>query len=203
MAGKAAMALIKSRAPQLKISKHDGFVAKTILTSGAANYAPYERTWRGLPVVGGDFVVVTDDEGHVLGHLGRADQQGQARPRRPPACSRAARRASRGSRSTRSAAPRPHVSSCGRARPRTSPGRPGSAAATTDTPSIQSVYVDARNGQVPLSKEHVAEGTGNGNWEGAVTIPTSGSGSSFSMTNSNAIHHQVPERLGQRHVHRN
>ena len=37
-----------------------------ILTSGDLNYAPYERTWRGLPVVGGDFVVVTDDEGHVL-----------------------------------------------------------------------------------------------------------------------------------------
>ena len=66
MAGKAATALIQSRAPQLKISKHDGFVAKKILTSGDLNYAPYERTWRGLPVVGGDFVVVTDDEGHVL-----------------------------------------------------------------------------------------------------------------------------------------
>ena len=30
------------------------------------------------------------------------------------------------------------------------------------------------------------EGTGNGNWEGTVSIPTSGSGSSYSMTNSNA-----------------
>jgi Zn-dependent metalloprotease len=53
-------------------------------------------------------------------------------------------------------------------------------------PSLQSVYVDAHNGKYLASKEHVAEGTGTGNWEGAVTIPTSGSGSSFSMTNSNA-----------------
>ena len=53
-------------------------------------------------------------------------------------------------------------------------------------PSLQSVYVDAHSGKYLASKEHVAEGTGTGNWEGAVTIPTSGSGSSFSMTNSNA-----------------
>jgi len=66
MAGKAADALIQSRAPELEIGKHDGFVAQKILTSGDLNYAPYERTFRGLPVVGGDFVVVTDDEGHVL-----------------------------------------------------------------------------------------------------------------------------------------
>ena len=53
-------------------------------------------------------------------------------------------------------------------------------------PSLQSVYVDAHNGKYLASREHVAEGTGTGNWEGSVTIPTSGSGSSFSMTNSNA-----------------
>ena len=48
------------------------------------------------------------------------------------------------------------------------------------------MYVDARTGKLLASKEHVVEGTGTGNWEGSVTIPTSGSGSSFSMTNSNA-----------------
>ncbi len=48
------------------------------------------------------------------------------------------------------------------------------------------VYVDARTGRVLTTREHVLEGTGNGNWEGTVTMPTSGSGSSFSMTNSNA-----------------
>jgi hypothetical protein len=49
------------------------------------------------------------------------------------------------------------------------------------------VYVDARSGRVLTTKEHVLEGTGNGNWEGSgLSIPTAGSGSSFSMTNSNA-----------------
>ena len=36
MAGKAAAALIQSRAPQLKIGRHDGFVAQRILTSGTS-----------------------------------------------------------------------------------------------------------------------------------------------------------------------
>ena len=30
------------------------------------NYVPYERTYRGIPVVGGDFVVSTDDNGKIL-----------------------------------------------------------------------------------------------------------------------------------------
>ena len=48
------------------------------------------------------------------------------------------------------------------------------------------VYVDARSGRMLTTREHVMDGTGNGNWEGTVTIPTTGSGSSYSMTNSNA-----------------
>ena len=67
MAGKAAVALIKepctaAEDQQARRLRRQGGSSP----SGDVNYAPYERTWRGLPVVGGDFVVVTDDEGHVL-----------------------------------------------------------------------------------------------------------------------------------------
>ena len=41
-------------------------VAEQVITGDGLSYVPYQRTWRGLPVVGGDFVVVTDAEGHVL-----------------------------------------------------------------------------------------------------------------------------------------
>ncbi len=185
MAGKAAMALIKSRAPQLKISKHDGFVAKTILTSGAANYAPYERTWRGLPVVGGDFVVVTDDEGHVLATSVAQTSKIKLTSTTPRVLKGRATSVARQQvdKVRSSEAPRLVVWQ----------GKTSHLAWETRVsgrdhghPSVQSVYVDARSGKFLSSKEHVAEGTGNGNWEGAVTIPTSGSGSSFSMTNSNA-----------------
>src|SRR5205085_11912395 len=42
------------------------FVPLPVISSGEVSYAPYERTWKGLPVVGGDFVVVTDATGHLL-----------------------------------------------------------------------------------------------------------------------------------------
>ena len=67
LARAAAKNLIESKAPQLKIGAHDGFVAKPVMSGGnGLQYAPYERTYRGLPVIGGDFVVVTDKAGHVL-----------------------------------------------------------------------------------------------------------------------------------------
>ena len=67
MAGKAAAALIQSRrtgAQDRQARRVRGQAGSS--PAGSLNYAPYERTFRGLPVVGGDFVVVTDDEGHVL-----------------------------------------------------------------------------------------------------------------------------------------
>ena len=39
MAGKAAAALIQSRAPELKIGKHDGFVAQNSNLNKASGYA--------------------------------------------------------------------------------------------------------------------------------------------------------------------
>ena len=43
-----------------------GSLARPVQSSGGVQYAAYERTYRGLPVVGGDFVVVTDETGRVL-----------------------------------------------------------------------------------------------------------------------------------------
>ena len=186
MAGKAAAALIDSRAPQLKISRHDGFVAKNILTSGDVNYAPFERTWRGLPVVGGDFVVVTDDEGHVLATSVAQTSKVELTSTTP--------RVLKGRATTVARQQVDKVRDSDAPRLVVWQGKTSHLAWETRVsgrdhghPSIQSVYVDARTGRFLSSKEHVAEGTGNGNWEGTgLSIPTSGSGSSFSMTNSNA-----------------
>ena len=185
MAGKAAAALIQSRAPELMIGKHDGFEAQKILTSGDLNYAPYERTFRGLPVVGGDFVVVTDDEGHVLNTSVAQTSKVRLASTTP--------RVLKGRATTVARQQVDKVRSSEAPRLVVWQGRTSHLAWETKVsgrdhghPSLQSVYVDAHSGKYLASKEHVAEGTGTGNWEGAVTIPTSGSGSSFSMTNSNA-----------------
>ncbi|WP_239090093.1 M4 family metallopeptidase, partial [Sphaerimonospora thailandensis] len=49
-------------------------------------------------------------------------------------------------------------------------------------PSVLHVYVDAQDGSVIDTVDDVREGTGNGKYNGRVTIDTSGSGSSYSMT---------------------
>ncbi|MEV4328668.1 M4 family metallopeptidase, partial [Microbispora rosea] len=51
-------------------------------------------------------------------------------------------------------------------------------------PSIQHVFVDAATGEIADSYDQVKAGTGNGYYYGTVTINTSGSGSSYSMTDS-------------------
>ena len=185
MARQAATSLIAQKLPALKIGRHDGFVAKPVLRSGNLSYVPYERTYRGLPVIGGDFVVVTDAEGHVL--------DTSVAQTRPTSLASTTPRVGKGravtvarhqvNKATKTESPRLVVWQ----------GRTSHLAWETRVSgrdhghaSLQSVYVDARTGKFLDSKEHVLEGTGNGNWEGSVTIPTSGSGTSFSMTNSNA-----------------
>ena len=48
------------------------------------------------------------------------------------------------------------------------------------------VYVDALSGKVLSTKEHVAEGTGSSAYAGSVSLPTTLSGSTYSMKNANA-----------------
>ncbi len=64
-----------ARPAGLHAGKSDSFIAKPVISEPSGlQYVPYERTFKGLPVVGGDFVVVTDATGAVTVHLGRADR---------------------------------------------------------------------------------------------------------------------------------
>ena len=186
LARAAAENLIESKAPQLKIGAHDGFVAKPVVSSDKGlQYAPYERTYRGLPVIGGDFVVVTDKAGHLLNTSVAQSRPTSLASVRPSLAKARALSVSRGEVDKVAATEAPRLVVW---QGKTSHLAWESKVTGRDhgSPSIKSVYVDARSGKLLGSKEHVAEGTGNGNWEGAVTIPTSGSGTSWSMTNSNA-----------------
>ncbi|MFN8192812.1 MAG: M4 family metallopeptidase [Nocardioidaceae bacterium] len=178
--------LIDSRLPQLKIGSHDGFAAPRVFAGGAGlHYVAYERTYRGLPVIGGDFVVVTDKSGHVVS-TSVAQHRKTSLTSTTPRLSAARAKAIARDRLAK-------VDSAGAPRLVVWQGKRSALAWETTVAgtrageaSRQSVYVDARSGRVLDSVDHVVHGTGNGNWEGSVTIPTTGSGSSFSMTNSNA-----------------
>jgi hypothetical protein len=60
-----AQAWVATRPALLRAGPADGFVQHAPITSAGWTYVPYDRTYRGLPVIGGDFVVVIDPAGRV------------------------------------------------------------------------------------------------------------------------------------------
>jgi Zn-dependent metalloprotease len=185
MATKAASALIASRDPRLEISRYDGFVALPVVSSGEVSYAPYERTWKGLPVVGGDFVVVTDATGHLLAtsvaQTSKIDL-GTTKPR--VLKSRASTLSQRQLNKVKDAdAPRLVVFQAATSHLAWETKVSGRDAGR---PSIQNVYVDAGSGQVLASEEQVAAGTGHTAYSGTVTFPTTLSSGTYSLRNPNA-----------------
>ncbi|CAM3149157.1 M4 family metallopeptidase [Stackebrandtia soli] len=60
-----AQALIASDDSRLALSDRDDTTLVNVTTTLGLTFAEYERTHAGLPVVGGDFVIATDDTGSV------------------------------------------------------------------------------------------------------------------------------------------
>lgn len=180
-----ARSLVARRSSVLRPSAHDDFVERGVQTSHGLSYVAYDRTYRHLPVVGGDFVVTTNADGALLG-----TSVAQTRPVSLASVTpKVARSAARGTalRQVRSgrydSATRLVVVQRGASHlawETTVRGTRGGEA------SRLTVDVDALTGKVLRTQEHIAEGTGSSAYAGTVSIPTSGSGSSFSMKNSNA-----------------
>ena len=185
-AAASAHRMIAGHAPALKISSHDTFRALPVQSSHGIQYAAYTRDYRGLPVVGGDFVVVTDADGQVLS-TSVAQTHQVALASVTPTVSRA----------RAVGAARQQVSHATKATPAQlvvwqhgARSRLGWQTTVTGhhgaMPDIKTVVVDARNGHVLQARERVMEGTGNTKWEGNVSFPTTLSGSTYSMKNPNA-----------------
>ncbi|HEV2888671.1 MAG TPA: RICIN domain-containing protein [Jatrophihabitans sp.] len=67
LAARAAASLVAARPASIHASKDDTFIAHAVIsTREGLQYVPYDRTYKGLPVYGGDFVVTTDSTGRVL-----------------------------------------------------------------------------------------------------------------------------------------
>jgi Zn-dependent metalloprotease len=186
-AAQTARNLIASRAPALKIGAHDGFRAQPVVSSShGIQYAPYERTYRGLPVLGGDFVVVTNSHGQVLSTSVAQTHKVALTSTSPSVAKASAVRTARrqvpnaAKNSPAQLAVWQHGATSRLAWQTTVTGHRGAM------PSIKSVVVDARNGRVLQARQRVMEGTANTKWEGSVSIPTTLSGSTYSMKDSNA-----------------
>ncbi len=147
-----------------------------------AEYHAYERAYRGLPVVGGDFVVVADASGTVL-----ADPLAEQRALSVDPVPRVA--APRAAQIAR--AQLDHVDSV--AEPRLvvfSPKGEQTLAYRTlvtgrsaeGTPSTLHVVVDARSGAVAAKWDEVLAGTANGHYYRGAGIDTQRGPSGYSMT---------------------
>ena len=187
LAAQSAAALLASNPAGLHISAGDAFVQHQVISSKEGlQYVSYDRTYQGLPVFGGDFVVVTNAAGQVLSTsvaqtaaIGLTSTVPAIGAARAEQVARAQQKATidavTGTRLVvyaLSATPRLAWESV-------------VSGHTGATPSTLHVFVDATTGARLDSFDEVADGTGraaiNG---GTVTIQTSGSGTSFSMTDS-------------------
>jgi len=178
-----AASLVASRPAYLMASANDAFVQGNIVSSGSTHYVSYERTYSGLSVIGGDFVLVTNGAGQVI-----ANSVAQQKPigtlaTSPTVTQAAAEATAKGQlRSvSKTEGTRLVVDALGAtARLAWESTVDGTGA---DGISRLSVYVDALTGKVLGTKEHVLHGSGTAAWSGPnpVTLNTTQSGSTFSM----------------------
>ncbi|MEU1757142.1 M4 family metallopeptidase [Micromonospora matsumotoense] len=177
----AASSLVASRPGYLHASADDAFVQRPVISSEGIQYVPYERTYKGLAVVGGDFVLATTSTGEVT-YASVAQQQSIGELSTTPkltatAAERTARAQLRKVSGVEGTTLVVH----------TLGARPALAWETTvtgtgaDGPSRLTVDVDAVTGAVLGTQEHVVRGTGTGAWNGPVTLNTTQSGSTYSL----------------------
>ncbi|MFI7602091.1 M4 family metallopeptidase [Actinoplanes sp. NPDC049681] len=184
LAASAADRLVGSAGTSSLLRRADGDALKrtgVVQGTRGLQYVTYARTFKGLPVVGGDVVVTTDAAGTVKDTAVAQTAPIAVGTTATVSAARAAATArARLAEVDTAAAPQLKVLAWGAPKlvyesvvaGRTAQGRP----------SHLHVFVDARTGKVVDQVDDVREGTGNGYYYGTVTINTSGSGSSYSMT---------------------
>ncbi|KKK04243.1 M4 family metallopeptidase [Micromonospora sp. HK10] len=180
-AAKSASALVANRPAYLHASADEAFVQRPVITSAGTQYVPYERTYKGLPVTGGDFVLATDQAGN-LKYASVAQQQSIGDlATTPKLTAAAAEKTARAQLKTVSSVEGSTLVVY------TLGAQPALAWETTvrgtsaDGPSRLTVDVDAHTGKVLRTQEHVMAGSGTGAWNGPVTLTTTLSGSTYSL----------------------
>ena len=180
----AAKQYVAEHGAMFKQSKHDAFV-RTGVHQGSAGtwYVAYDRTYRGLPVAGGDFVVAVNKDGKVTGRTSAQEKTISLASVQPTVSRTTARSDARAELRKDESASAPQLVVYAE-------GTPRLAYETVVTgekdgiPSKLHVYTDARTGETLSSWDEVVAGTGNGYYNGSVSFGTSGSGSSWSMTDT-------------------
>ena len=183
LASRHADVLVANRPAVLHASPHDAFAQTSVVPSGGVSYVAYERTYLGLPVIGGDFVLVIDGTGQLTYH-----SVAQERPidiaSITPTLSQVA---------AESIAARQLLTVTRVEGIQLVVDALGDTARLAWESTVEgfgpngisrlTVYVDAITGAVLHEQEHVLQGTGTGAWNGPspLALNTTRSGTTFQM----------------------
>jgi Zn-dependent metalloprotease len=167
-----------------KASPHDAFqrVSTTAATNGA-QYVAYDRTYRGLRVIGGDVVLAVDRTGKVTGRSATQRRVIALSSISPRVAASAAQRKARSLVGQVTSASRPELVVFAQRAPRLAWSTLVTGS-TQNRPTKLTVYTDARTGKVLGSWDRVVDGSGTGYYYPGVTIGTSQSGSTYRMSDA-------------------
>lgn len=183
-ATRAAADYVADHRSEFKASAHDTF-SRVSTTPGTADtqYVAYARSYRGLPVVGGDFVLAVDDSGKVSGTSATQSRVIDLASVSPQVSAASARRTAQAQvgRVARTSKPTLVVHAASTPRLAWSTRVDGT---TRQHPTKLTVYTDAVTGKVLGSWDLVADGSGTGHYYPGVTIGTSLSGSTYRMNDT-------------------
>ncbi len=188
-AQQAAAAWVKGHGNALERASKDSFVRIGTFDADADIYSmAYERTHQGLRVVGGDFVVLANAEGQVVGSSVAQDAPVRIASITPRLSADRASRTASGQVDQLSDATAPELVIWHRDAGTRLAYEVQVRGTDAGSPSWQYVWVDAVNGKVLESREQIAHGSGTAAYSGPNPLPiaTSGSGSSYSMTDPTA-----------------
>jgi Zn-dependent metalloprotease len=184
LAARSAASLVASRPAYLHAGSHDGFVQHQVVSSDGLQYVAYDRTYKGVHVDGGDFVVVTDAAGKT-----QYTSVAQSRPigelsTTPKLTSAAALKIAK--RQLRTVSQVEGSTLVVFAEDGATPAlawEPTIRGTSAAGVSRQTFDIDAATGKVLKAYEHVADATGSGTgWvNGKVSLSTTQSGSTYSL----------------------
>ncbi|WP_018682932.1 M4 family metallopeptidase [Actinokineospora enzanensis] len=181
----AASALVATRPAALHASADDAFVQRGVYGSAGTQYVSYDRTYKGLPVVGGDFVVVTDNAGAVKYTSVAQEQTIQGVATTAKLTQAQAEATARKQLKAVNAVEGSRLVVVSLGTPRLAWETTVNGTSTAGEYSRLSVYTDALDGKVLHSQEHVTKGSGNSAYSGTVSIDTTHSGSTYTMRDPN------------------
>ncbi len=179
--------LVASKPAYLHASSGDKFFQLNPITSAGFNYVPYERTFNDLKVVGGDFVLVTNNAGQVIGNSVAQDHAIGNLSTTPKLTAAQAEAVAKGQFKSVDQVEGTQLvvyALDGKSRLAWESTIRGTG---TEGYSRQTIDTDALTGAILRSQEHVAHGTGTAAWNGPnpVSLRTVQSGSNFLLSDPN------------------